>query len=137
MQTTTEHWLEQQIEFLRTKNWEKLDIEGVIEELNKSNEHALYSYLVVILCHLTKWRYQPTFRCGSWKGSINNGRRGIQRLFRRQPGLKKLLAHDLLQEAWTDAREWASDETGIELRVFPDECPFEIDECVDINYLPI
>jgi hypothetical protein len=28
----------------------------------------------------------------------------------------------LLQEAWTDAREWASQETGIEV-IFPDECP--------------
>lgn len=137
MTTTTDQWLERQIQYLRAKDWDKLDIEGVIEELNKSNEHALYSYLVVILCHLTKWRYQPTLRCGSWKGSIGNGRRGIRRLFKKQPGLKKLLDYDLLQEAWNDARKWANEETGIALDVFPNKCPFEIDDCLDTEYFPL
>jgi len=137
MATATDKWLEQQIQFLRTRSWNELDVEGIIEELNKSNEHALYSYLVVILCHLTKWRYQPTFRCGSWKGSINNSRRGIQRLFKRQPGLRKLLVQDLLQEAWLDARYWASEETGIEVSVFSEECPFHIDDCLDADWFPI
>lgn len=136
MELTAEQWLLKQVECLKARNWESLDVEGVIEELNKPNEHALYSYLVVILCHLTKWRYQPTLRCGSWKGSINNGRRSIKRLFKKQPGLKNILTEELLQESWIDGRQWASEETGIELSVFPTECPFTVEECLAVEYFP-
>jgi Domain of unknown function DUF29 len=66
-------WLEEQVNLLRSRRFEELDVENLVEELeelNKSNERELESHLIVLIAHLLKWEYQPSLRCGSWRGSI-------------------------------------------------------------------
>jgi hypothetical protein len=131
-----ELWLDDQLEKLKTGQWKQLDIEHLVEELeslNKSNKRELYSYLVVVLAHLLKWQFQRKYRGGSWKGSINNGRRRIERLFKDQPSLKPYL-EEILSEAYTEAVVWASEETGLD--VFPNVCPYSIEEMLTQEFLP-
>jgi hypothetical protein len=106
-------WLEDQIAKLKASKWQELDLDNLIAELealNKSNQRELYSYLVVVLAHLLKWQFQAEHRSGSWKGSIKNGRKRIERLFKDQPSLKHYI-EEILSETYQEAREWAVDET--------------------------
>jgi hypothetical protein len=133
-----ERWLEEQVNLLRSRRFEELDIENLVEELeglNKSNERELESHLIVLIAHLLKWEYQPNLRCGSWRGSILNSRNRITRLFKQQPSLKRKLV-EIISEAYPDAKEWASEETGIKISLFPDSCPYLDVDLLDKNFLP-
>lgn len=132
-------WLQDQITKLKQHKWQQLDVEHLIEELealNKSNKRELYSYIVVLLAHLLKWQYQPDFRSGSWEGSIGNSRKRIERLFKDQPSLRPYLL-EIVQEAYEEAKEWAHNETRLDINLFPDECPFSIQQMLDPEFLPV
>jgi ribosomal protein L29 len=129
-------WLEDQITNLRHRQWDSLDIDHLVEELealNASNRRELYSYLVIVLAHLLKWEFQPSHRAGSWKGSIKNGRRRIARLFKDQPSLRPYLS-EILLEAYQEACELAQDETGLQL--FPFELPYGVEEILNLEFFP-
>lgn len=132
-------WLANQIDSLKKHQWDSLDIDNLIEELeglNRSNERELESYLVVILTHLLKWQYQPQARSGSWKGSIFNGRKRIARLFRQQPSLRPRVP-ELLPEAYADGVQIALLETGLPADVFPAKCPYSPNQILDLDFLPV
>ncbi|MCY7407901.1 MAG: DUF29 domain-containing protein [Alkalinema sp. CAN_BIN05] len=78
-------WLETTIEQLRSKNFEQVDWENVLDEseaMSKRDRRSIESNLVILLMHLLKWEFQPGMRSGSWKGSIREHRRGIQRILK-------------------------------------------------------
>lgn len=131
-------WLTEQINNLQHCKWEELDIPHLIEELealNRSNKRELYSYTVVLLAHLLKWQYQPKERSGSWKGSIGNSRKRIERLFKDQPSLKNYLT-EILQEAYEEVRLWAHEETSLDIKLFPDACPYPVLALLNPAFLP-
>ena len=111
-------------------------VDGLVDELealNKSNKRELYSYLVIVIAHLLKWQYQSEYRCGSWRGSIQNGRRCIERLFKDQPSLRQYIS-EIISEAYYEGCELAEDETG--LKNFPRYNIFEIDEIISLDFFP-
>ncbi len=129
-------WLEEQIVKLKSNRWNDLDLDNLVQELealNKSNKRELYSYLVVVLAHLLKWQFQREYRSGSWKGSIKNSRRRIERLFKDQPSLKPYL-DEILPETYEEAREWAVDESGLD--DFPTICPYSVQQILNPEFLP-
>ena len=131
-------WLEHQITALRLEDWSSLDIPHLLEELevlNKSNKRELYSYLVVLLAHLIKWQYQPLMRSGSWDASIGNSHNRIERLFKDQPSLKVYLP-EILSEAFEEAKEWAHKETKLDIKLFPQVCPYTVEQLLDSGFLP-
>ena len=89
------------------------------------NRHrdALESQLTRLLMHLLKWQYQPEKRSNSWRSSIKEARKQIARLIRKHPVLKIYL-EQAYEQCYLDAREDASDETGLEINIFPLSCPF-------------
>jgi hypothetical protein len=137
-ETDYDEWLAHQVRSLRQGKWDELDIPRLIEELeglNKSNQRELRSYLVVLLTHLLKWEFQPQNRCGSWTGSIKNSRKGLLAVLKDQRSLKNYLP-EILPEAFEDAKEWASDETGIKVHLFPAECSYAIEQLKNRDWLP-
>jgi len=131
-------WLAEQINHLKTHEWEHLDIDNLIEELealNKSDKRELYSYLVVLLAHLLKWQYQPQNRSGSWEASIANSRNRIARLFKDRPSLKPYIS-EILDEAYSEAVPWASKETKIGKQFFPLECPYNLEQILETDFFP-
>ncbi|MEM9275556.1 MAG: DUF29 domain-containing protein [Cyanobacteria bacterium P01_F01_bin.143] len=85
--------------------------------------------------HLLKWRYQPDKRSRSWKSSIFEHRRRIDKAFKNSPSLKPFFT-DIFAECYQYGRKQASIETGLSLAAFPTESPFTIDEILDENFLP-
>jgi hypothetical protein len=70
-------WLLDQASALQRLRPDSLDWQNLAEELEamgRSEENALESYLVVLLKHLLKCRYQPGKITGSWEASIENSR---------------------------------------------------------------
>ena len=125
-------WTQQQAALLRQGEFNRvdLDLENIaeeIEDMGKSNRWALESYLQNVLMHLLKWRYQPERRGTSWRLSIRNGRRQIEKRLKNSPSLKPQLPA-ILEEEYPPARENAADETGLPLTTFPEQCPFTVEQ---------
>ena len=131
-------WTQQQAALLRQGQTMELDMANLaeeIEDMGKNNRLALESALSNVIMHLLKWRYQPERRGTSWKLSIRNGRRQIEKRLKNSPSLKPQLPV-IVQEEYPPARENAADKTGLPLSTFPDQCPFTVEQLLDVEYWP-
>lgn len=131
-------WLEDQVARLKAGDAAGLDTANLIEELGDmgaNQKTAVKSNLRVVLIHLLKYRYQPEKRSGSWISTLIEHRARVTDAFSDSPSLRRH-ASDSLPEAYRLARKRAASETGLPPETFPDDCPFELGEVLDQNYLP-
>jgi hypothetical protein len=77
--------------------------------MSRKEKEALFNNLQVVLMHLLKYRYQSSKRSNSWRFSIREHRKRIERAFRNSPSLKPYLI-EIFAECYQDARELAADE---------------------------
>ncbi len=129
-------WSDEQALLLEQQRWDELDLVNLIEEIKDlGNRHrdALESQLTILSMHLLKWQYQPQKRSNSWKSSIREARKQIERLIRKHPVLRIYL-EQVLEQCYLDAREDASDETGLDINTFPILCPCSIEQICDRDY---
>ena len=123
-------WSLEQASLIKRKEFARLDIEHLVEEiegLSASDKRALESHLAILLAHLLKIKYQPGKHTRSWDLSIEESRYQVRKNLRRNPSLKRLLPEFYIDAYQTSRRE-AAYETGIELNVFPEKCPWTIKE---------
>jgi hypothetical protein len=131
-------WIAETLQNLEQRNFEHLDIEnllGEIEDMGKSQKHALESNLAIILLHLLKWQYQPEKRSNSWKFTLREHRQRLHKALRDSPSLKVYYLK-VLADCYQDGRELAADETGLDLKTFPVELPFTPENILDPKFLP-
>jgi hypothetical protein len=135
-------WLRAQANALRRTRPECLDWENLAEELEgmaRNEERALESYLVVLLNHLLKYRYEADKITGSWEASIDNSRERIAKLLRRSPSLKNKL-EELLGDAYRLARREAGGEMGLRKRewdkLLPRACEWTLETVLDVSFWP-
>ncbi len=123
-------WIEQTVELLKKGRFEKIDLENLIDELesmSRRDRREILSRLKVVLMHLLKWHYQPDHRSGSWESSIRNNRDEITQILLDSPSLKSY-PQTVLEQAYAIARKNAASETGLSPTVFPETCPFSIEQ---------
>ena len=82
-----------------------------------------------------KWIFQPDQRSSGWKGTIREQRKELRRSFKDSTNLLNY-AKSNWQNEYEDAKEVASDESGLPLSAFPEEPPFTFEQVIDENYLP-
>lgn len=131
-------WLFDQVEKLRLGQTEDIDwnnLVGEIEDLGKSEQRALRSYLERLLLHLLKWRYQPEKRSSSWQNSIDDSREEISERLMESPYLRSY-ARDVYTQVYGKARRHAASETGLARQNFPGTPPFTLEEALDPEFLP-
>ncbi len=131
-------WIETTAKQLKEGRFSEVDLENLIEEIEcigRSEKKAIKSNLIVVLIHLLKYKYQPQKRSNSWKGSIREHRRRLREAFVDSPSLKPYF-EEVLPQSYQDAKNQASDETGLLLDTFPVDSPFTADECLDEAFLP-
>lgn len=131
-------WTQETAQQLRTGHWDQIDVESVAEELEsmgKSSKRELLSRLAVLMAHLLKWQFQKVRRSNSWKATIKEQRFEIVDLLEDSPSLKKESAIRLPQ-AYRRAVVMAANEIGVDEALFPKDCPFTIDNCLDQNFFP-
>ncbi|MBV5311419.1 DUF29 domain-containing protein [Chromatium okenii] len=123
-------------EQLRTGHLAGLDLIRIaeeIEDMGRSEKHALASHLRVLILHLLKWRYQPALRSVSWRLSITNARDDIAELLEDNPSLNHQLPEIVIRR-YSAARQGAILETGLPAATFPTDCPFTIAQLLDSEY---
>lgn len=131
-------WTQEQADLLRAKRFSEIDLEHLaeeIEEMGRSERRALESRLKVLLTHLLKWQHQPSHRGRSWMLTIKEQRRSLAHLLKANPSLRNHL-DDLLQDAYELAILAAARETGLDETVFPQICPWQVAQVLDIDFLP-
>lgn len=131
-------WINTQVELLRAKKFEQLDLEHLVEEIgNLGGEltRELEHRMDLLIMHLLKCKYQPERISGSWRGTIREQRRRIARLLKAAPSLAQTV-DAYLDESYTAAAARAADETGLALATFPQESPFSKQQIFDPDFLP-
>ena len=131
-------WTQEQAQLLRSRQLAKIDIANLIDEIEsmgKSEKRALKSRLSILLMHLLNWQFQPNFRGTSWQLTLRTQRRAIKDLLADNPSLKHWLI-ETMHDAYEQAQDDASLETGLNSSIFPNQCPWSIEQILDQDYLP-
>lgn len=132
-------WAQQQAHWIRTRQFDKLDLANIaeeIEDVGKSEKRELSSRMAVLLAHLLKWQYQPQLQSKSWQRTIRVQRKSIWTNLEDTPSLKTQLSDARwLQATWDDAVALAIKET--QLDTFPESCPWTTQDFLEENWLPL
>ena len=132
------NWICDQVEHIRGGSLDQLDLTNIAEELEdlgKADQRAIKSYLTNLLHHLLKWQYQPRKRSASWRLTITNARFEIADLLDDSPSLKRYLLNQITDQ-YHRARTDAVIETSLPLETFPEDCPYEAEQILDLDFIP-
>jgi hypothetical protein len=131
-------WTVEQATLLGHRQWDKLDLSNLIEEiesLGRQQRQELRSCLSVLLGHLLKWQYQPQRRSRSWLATIRIQRRDALRLLQENPSLKPAL-DEILKDAYANGRDLAIAETELPDQTFPPHCLYSLQQTLDEAFYP-
>jgi hypothetical protein len=137
--TLDEHqWLLKTIELLKKQKFEELDLENLIEELEalgKRDKNAVESLLEQIIRHLLLYQYwteKHQTNAHHWHAEISGFRNQLKRKL-----TKNLYDHlSTNQESlYQDALTFVIPKTNYKVQ-FPQQCPYSLEQLLDINYLP-
>ena len=133
-------WAEETARLLKARQFEKVDWQNVIEEIEaraRSERDKLLSSLKVLVWHLLKWKYQPTHRTDSWRRTILRERRNIEEYLEDTPSLKRFLGDaEWMAKVYRRAVREAADETNLGVEAFPVENEFSLEQILDADFLP-
>jgi len=134
-------WAMANASLLKQRKYQEADMDMIIEEmetLGRSNKRELINRMGVLMAHLMKWGYQPTLlplHQKSWKGTIIRQRIDLEDLLSENPSLK---SH--MQEAMPKAYKYAfailEEETPLNLKELPVECPYTFEQIMNDEFYP-
>jgi hypothetical protein len=133
-------WSEDTAAKLRARDFENLDLENLIEEvesLGRSDRKELLSRLVVIFEHLLKRLYvQSPEDYNGWERTIRTQRTNLRFLMKSSPSLKSIW-DEYIEEAWEIALETVREDYPNV--TFPDHFPYatEVDTLLNQKYWEI
>ena len=87
-------WAFEQAALLRSGEFDRIDALNIAEEIEavaRSEQRELASRLVILLCHLLKWQFQPARRSQSWQRTMRDQRAAIASCLAEMPSLKPLV----------------------------------------------
>ena len=131
-------WTCQQTGLLKAHDFSKVDVEHLIEEitsLGERDKREARSRLILVLMHLLKWQYQPARRGASWRRTINEQRTELELLFDDSRSLRNIVAEGY-DRCYELSRKRVSDETGIPLDKFPENCLWTCEEVLRSGFWP-
>ncbi|OYD92275.1 hypothetical protein CDG76_22200 [Nostoc sp. 'Peltigera membranacea cyanobiont' 210A] len=131
-------WTQKQVSLLKTQQWEQLDTVNLIEEIEtfgRRERQELRNRLGVLLGHLLKWQFQPEKRSNSWLGTIREQRVQIKLLLQDSPSLKPYL-DEVFFSVYELGLALAIRETELGENVFPEICPYTLDQTLNPKFLP-
>ncbi len=131
-------WANEQAALLRAGKFDLADIENIAEEIEsmgRSEKRELVNRLAILLTHLLKWRFQPGFRGNSWRLTIEEQRDRLREHLRDNPSLTAHLDPSIT-DAYRRARLGGERETGLPRAIFPETCPFTVDDILNEDFWP-
>jgi hypothetical protein len=130
-------WIDQTAQLLREGRWPEIDVPTLIDEvedLGKRERRGIASQLTRLLLHLLKWQYQPQRRSDSWLDSITDARTQIELALEDSPSLRDYPLEQL-ESSYQRARRQAIKQTGLADSVFPEACPYNIQQILSEDWL--
>jgi hypothetical protein len=131
-------WYQHQIELLRERRFDQVDVENLIEELRiamNKERRELASRLEVLLMHLLKCQFQHHRISGSWLGTLAEQRSAIADLFEDSPSLRPSLIH-VAAKKYPAAVRRAMHEARLAKAVFPESNPYSEGQLLDPDFVP-
>lgn len=131
-------WTLQAAELIRQRKFDQLNIDDLAEELDsmgKKERNEIENRLVILLAHLLQWQFQPAYRSASWRGSITEQRKQIQRQLRFNPSVKPHIPEAITAAYW-DAVDLAARETMLDAKIFPPVCPYTREQILHYDFYP-
>jgi len=132
-------WIQEQVEALASRQWERVDLPHLLEELadlGRRERQELRNRLGILLGHLLKWQYQPGLRGNSWLATIREQRREIRTLLEDSPSLKPYMPEALVL-GYQAGLDLAVRETGLDYTCFPDVCPYTLEQSLMADFFPL
>jgi hypothetical protein len=132
-------WLEETIALLKNRQFEALDLDNLIEELEdlgSEKRNAVVSLLDQVIRHLLLleyWESEVTNNSIHWQGEIYNFRLQLQ------DKMTKTLYNHLvykLDSIYGRALKAVNIKTQKSVDL-PEKCPYSLEELLDIDWLPI
>jgi len=143
-------WIIENVEFLKNKEFDLVDWDNVIEELESMGRielRSVISFMAIILEHLYKWEnFRENENMGnSWVRSILSSRNQIYDLFEESPSLKNK-AKEEIELAWKSAVRrlinWFKYSENKHLankyfgrkpteKDFPEKCPYTFNQIIE------
>jgi hypothetical protein len=131
-------WLEETIELLKAKNFEALDLENLIEELEdlgNEKKFRVASFLQQIIRHallLQFWSSEREYNQGHWESELVNFQDQLNTYL--TASLRKYLEQEF-DNICHKALRYVRKKTNNQV-IFPDTCPYSLEELLNPNWLP-
>ncbi len=132
-------WVQETTEKLKTKDFEHVDLENLIEEiesLGTSERSEILNRLATLLEHLLKRIYiSMPQEFNGWERTIREQRRQIKRTLKTSPSLKNYFA-EIFDYAYQDALDEVLSEKGYKSVKFPNTWQFnrDIESMLNVDF---
>jgi len=134
-------WLEEAIAKLKAGDFQNLDVENLIEELEGlagRDKRELENRLTTLLEHLLKRIYvKSEYDYAGWVRTINRTRMEIYKILRQSPSLKNYAnSPELFQDAFDDALKLMRSDPDYKSVNFPNKWQFsrDIDDMLNVDF---
>lgn len=140
-ETDYQLWLAQTLEKLRSGDFENIDLENLIEEvesLGRSDRHAVSSYLMRLCEHLLKltyWESEREMCFRGWNLEITNFRIQIQEQLETSPSLKTFLQENFLKQ-YKNGRKLFLKASDLASSLIPEQPCFTLEQALNEDWLP-
>ena len=131
-------WADRQRDLLRAKNFEQLDLDRLIGELDAMSGNVrreLKSRLETLTMNLLKCQFQPEPKSRAWLGAVREQRSEIDRILEENPSLVRHI-DEYAEHVYQAAYERAGAETGIPRAAFPQTIPYTRQQLLDPYFVP-
>jgi hypothetical protein len=131
-------WVEQQVKLIKCKQYDRVDWDNIIEEiedLSKRERDKFLSAIRLIIHHLLKWEYQLEKRSQSWLITIRQERNNIRFYLEETPSLKQYWTGQVFERNYRRAKADAVNETGLSEWDLPECCPYSVEQ-IQSDWLP-
>ncbi|HEY9865803.1 MAG TPA: DUF29 domain-containing protein [Candidatus Obscuribacterales bacterium] len=138
-ETDDAEWLQETVKLIKNHQFEQLDIENLIEELEdlgREKKNAVVSLLEQIIRHLLLlqyWTREADYNRVHWEEEIYSFRVQLRRKI--TTNLLNYLDSEF-DSIYQDALGFVKIKTQNSVN-FPSECPYNLEQLLDINWFPV
>ncbi|AMW27303.1 MULTISPECIES: DUF29 domain-containing protein [Arthrospira] len=132
-------WLQQTVELLKEKDFQDLDLDGLIEELESlgrsefNKARSLLRQIIIHLLLLEYWEKEYERNHRHWQAEIIAFRDDL--IHELTASLKNKLILEL-DSIYHVAVSFVSKKTGLSKSLFPANCPYSFEELLEENWYP-
>jgi hypothetical protein len=132
-------WYETTLEIVKSRRLDELDLESlseVLQNLVRDTKRSGESYLKQIIIHLLMiqyWASERDYNYRHWAGEIVNFRDELATDM--TTNLRQYLRSNL-DKVYQRSVKYIVIKTGLRKRIFPEQCPYTLEQLIDSDWIP-